>query len=132
MDRTLQWRPKQAFYHKRRYVILDVYHIYFAFSTINDEAIDSLPEAPAEERMDDLTTLGEIQKAVHLLPSDKSPGFDTIPSEIYSEEGMAQIEKLHQLFLPIWQHEKKPQDFKDALVIHFYKKAKETKSVQPL
>ena len=35
---------------------------------------------------------------------------------------MALTEKLHQLFQLIWQHETVPQDFKDATIIHLYKR----------
>ena len=35
---------------------------------------------------------------------------------------MALTEKLHQLFQLIWQHETVPQDFKDASIIHLYKR----------
>ena len=32
------------------------------------------------------------------------------------------MEKLHQLFQLIWQHEPVPQDFKDATIVHLYKR----------
>ena len=91
-------------------------------STINDDAIDRLPQVPVEETMDALPTLNEIQKAVRLLSSGKAPGSDSIPAEIYREGGVALIEKLHQLFQLIWHHETVPQDFKDASIIHLYKR----------
>ena len=56
------------------------------------------------------------------LSSGKSPGSDSIPPEIFKEGGVALIEKLHQLFQLIWQHETVPRDFKDATIIHLYKR----------
>ena len=91
-------------------------------SVINDEAIDRLPQVPVDETMDAIPTLDEIQKAVHLLSSGKAPGLDSIPAEVYKEGGMALTEKLHQLFQLIWQHDTVPQDFKDASIIHLYKR----------
>lgn len=91
-------------------------------STINDEAIDRLPQVPVEEKMDAIPTLKEIQRAARLLSSGKAPGSDSIPAEIYKEGGMVLTEKLHQLFLLIWQHETVPQDFKDASIVHLYKR----------
>ena len=91
-------------------------------SIINDEAIDMLPQVPVDETMDAIPTLEEIQKAVHLLSSGKAPGSDSIPAEVYKEGSMALTEKLHQLFQLIWQHETVPQDFKDATIIHLYKR----------
>ena len=91
-------------------------------STINDEAIDRLPQVPVEETMDAISTLEEVQKAVRLLSSGKAPVSDSIPAVIYKEGDMVLTEKLHQLFQLIWQHETVPQDFKDASIIHLYKR----------
>ena len=52
----------------------------------------------------------------------KAPGSDSIPAEVYKEGGSALTEKLHQLFLLMWQLEKIPQEFKDASIIHLYKR----------
>ena len=91
-------------------------------SEINDEAIDRLPQIPVNDSMDDLPTIEEIEKATRLLSSGKAPGSDSIPAEIYKEGGSALLEKLHQLFILIWQQETLPQDFKDASIIHLYKR----------
>lgn len=91
-------------------------------STINEDAINRLPQVPVEETMDALPTSVEIHKAVRLLSSGKAPGSDSIPAEIYKEGGAALVEKIHQLFRLIWQHETVPQDFKDASIIHLYKR----------
>lgn len=91
-------------------------------STINDEAIDRLPQITVNEEMDELPTLEEIEKAIRLLSTGKAPGSDSIPAEIYKEGGRTLTEKLHQLFHLIWQEEVLPQDFKDASIIHLYKR----------
>ena len=91
-------------------------------SAINDEAIDRLPQIPIDDNMDNLPTIEEIEKATRLLSSGKAPGSDSIPAEIYKEGGSALLEKLHQLFTLIWQEETLPQDFKDASIIHLYKR----------
>ena len=70
--------------------------------------------------MNAMPTFGEIQKATRQLSSDKAPGTDSIPPEIYKEH-RALTEKTHELFQLIWQHEALPQDFKDASIIHLYK-----------
>ena len=89
-------------------------------STINNEAINRLPQV--NESLDAMPTFDEILKAIRLLSSGKAPGSDSIPAEIYKEGGRALIEKLHQLFQVVWQHETLPQDFKDASIIHPYKR----------
>ena len=89
---------------------------------INNDAIDRLPQVPIHETLDAPPTLEETQKAIHLLSNGKAPGADAIPAEVFKEGGAALVEKLHQLFQLIWQHETVPQDFKDATILHLYKR----------
>ena len=90
-------------------------------STVNDEAIDRLPQVPTNETLDAVPTLEEIQKATHQLSNGKAPGQDSIPAEVYKAGGVTLTEKLLKLFQIIWQLERVPQDLKDALIIHLYK-----------
>ena len=47
-----------------------------------------------------------------------------MPSQLKSTKKVAWLwwRKLHQLFQLIWQHETVPQDFKDASIVHLYKR----------
>ena len=72
--------------------------------------------------MDDPPTLLETEKAIRILSRGKAPGSDSIPAEIYQDGGPVLTEKLHQLFSQIWVHETIPQEFKDASIIHIYKR----------
>jgi len=54
-------------------------------STINNEAIDRLPQVPIDESLDATPTPEEIQKAIRLLSTGKAPDADAIPAEIYKE-----------------------------------------------
>ena len=67
-------------------------------SSINNEAIERLPQVPTDETMDNIPSEEEIKKAISLLSSGKSPGSDAIPAEIYKEGGDKLIGKLHELF----------------------------------
>jgi hypothetical protein len=91
-------------------------------SSINDEAIDRLPQVATNETLDAPPSLEEIQKAIKQLSNNKAPGADAIPAEIYKEGGLALTSKLLQLFELIWQTETLPQDFKDASIVHLYKR----------
>ncbi|KAI0214111.1 Cilia- and flagella-associated protein 74 [Lamellibrachia satsuma] len=51
-------------------------------SSINNEAINHLPQVPINEALDDPPTLLETQKAIRLLSSGKAPGSDSIPAEV--------------------------------------------------
>ena len=91
-------------------------------SSINDDAINRLPQVPVNMALDEPPTLLETEKAIHQLSSGKAPGSDSIPAEIYKEGGTALTEKLHMLFISMWQQELIPQDFRDAAIIHLYKR----------
>ncbi len=91
-------------------------------SSINDDAINRLPQVTINEALDDPPTLQETQKAIFQLSSGKAPGSDSIPAEVYKTGGTALTEKLHCLFLLMWQQETIPQEFKDATIIHLYKR----------
>ena len=51
-------------------------------SSINNEAIERLPQVPINESMDNVPTLEEIQKAIRQLSSGKAPGSDAIPARM--------------------------------------------------
>ena len=91
-------------------------------SEINNDAIDRLPQIPVNTSMDDPPALLETEKAIHILSRGKAPGSDSIPAEIYRDGGTVLTGKLHQLFSQMWAHETIPQEFKDASIIHIYKR----------
>ena len=61
-------------------------------------------------------------KAIKLLSSGKAPGSDAIPAEIYKAGGPPVAEKLTKLFHIMWRKEAIPQEFKDATIIHLFKR----------
>ena len=61
-------------------------------------------------------------KAIKLLSSGRAPGSDAIPAEIYKAEGPPVAEKLTELFHIMWRKEAIPQEFKDATIIHLFKR----------
>jgi len=91
-------------------------------SAVNNDAIDRLPQIAPNLALDTMPTEVELQKAISQLSSGKAPGSDNIPAEIYKHGGPALVRKLLQLLRLIWQQETVPQDFKDASVIHLYKR----------
>ena len=60
--------------------------------------------------------------AIKLLSSGKAPGSDPIPAEIYKAGGPPVAEKLTELFYIIWRKEAIPEEFKDATIIHLFKR----------
>ena len=91
-------------------------------SSINDEAINRLPQVECNPLLDELPTVSKTVKAIKLLSSGKAPGSDAIPAEIYKAGGPPVAEKLTELFHIMWRKEAIPQDFKDATIIHLFKR----------
>ena len=56
-------------------------------SSINDEAINRLPQVECNPLLDEFPTVSETVKAIKLLSSGKAPGSDAIPAEIYKAGG---------------------------------------------
>ena len=91
-------------------------------SSINEDAIDRLPQIECNVLLDEFPTVTETIKAVQQLSSGKAPGADAIPAEVYKAGGLPMAEKLTELFHCMWRKEAIPQEFKDAFIIHLYKR----------
>ena len=91
-------------------------------SSINGKVIEQLSQVPVNESLDVTPTLGEVPIAIRQLSTGKAPGSDSIPVEIYKEGGSALTSKLLTLIQLIWMKEQLTQDFKDASIIHIYKR----------
>ena len=91
-------------------------------SSVNDNAINRLPQIECNVLLDEFPTVTETRKAIQHLSSGKAPGTDAIPAEVYKAGGLPMSEKLTELFQCMWRKEAIPQDFKDASIIHLYKR----------
>ena len=91
-------------------------------STINDEAINRLPQVECNPLLDELQTVSETVKAIKLLSSGKAPGSDAISAEIYKAGSLPVAEKLTELFHILWRKEAIPQEFKDATITHLFER----------
>ena len=91
-------------------------------SSINDIAIDRLPQVEYNQLLDELPTYSETMKAIKTVSSGKPPGSYAIPAEIYKAGGPPVAEKLIELFHIIWRKEAIPQEFMVATIIHLYKR----------
>ena len=89
-------------------------------SSINDDAINRLPQVDCNPLLDELPTISETVKAIKLLLSGNAPGSDVIPAEIYKAVGPPVAEKLTELFHIMSRKEAIPQEFKDATIIHLF------------
>ena len=94
-------------------------------SSINDEAINRLPQVECNSVLDELPIVSETVKAIKLWSSGKAPRSYVIPAEMYKTGGPPVAEKLTELFHIMWRKQAIPQEFKDATIIHLFKR-KET------
>ena len=91
-------------------------------SSVNDNAINRLPQIECNVLLDEFPTVTETRKAIHHLSSGKAPGADAISSEVSKAGGLPMAKKLTELFQRMWRKEAIPQDFNDASIIHLYKR----------
>ena len=68
-------------------------------SSINQDAIDRLPQIECNVLLDEFPTVTETRKAVQQLSSGKAPGADAIPAEVYKAGGLPMAEKLTPRFI---------------------------------
>ena len=91
-------------------------------SSINNEAIQCFLQVPFNHDFDAPPTLNKTQKAIGQLSNGKAPRADAIPAKVYKYGGPVLHQKLVDIFQSIWQQSTVLQDFKDALIIHLYKR----------
>lgn len=89
---------------------------------MSNEAIDALDQWPEIEALADPPSLDEVTKAIRAMSSGKAAGPDGIPAEVYKHGGPKLARKLTALLKLIWSKESVPQEFRDANIIHLYKR----------
>ena len=75
-------------------------------STINDNAINRLPQIECNGLLDEFPTVTETRKLIHHLSSGKASSAETIHADIYKAEGLQMIEKLTELFHCTWSRKR--------------------------
>nr|VZI31776.1 unnamed protein product [Spirometra erinaceieuropaei] len=91
-------------------------------SVISDAAIARLPQVETNAVLDLPPSLQETIRAVQQLSSGKAPGLDAIPAEDYKHGDPQLMDHLTALFQEMWRQGEVPQDFKDANIVHLYKR----------
>nr|VZI39406.1 unnamed protein product [Spirometra erinaceieuropaei] len=91
-------------------------------SVISDAAIARLPQVETNVDLDLPPSLQETIRAVQQLFGGKAPGSDAIPVEVYKHGGPLLMDHLTALFQEMWRPGEVPQDFKDATIVHLYKR----------
>ena len=89
---------------------------------INNEAIARLPQIPANHELKVPPSVDEVSKAIKQMSTGKAPGSDAIPAEVYKSGGPTVLSQLTKLYQSMWEKEQLPQDFRDAIIVHIYKR----------
>ena len=90
-------------------------------SVIDEEVIASIPQRPEIPQLSLEPCLKEVQDAIKQMSSDKAPGMDGLPPEIFKYGGEKLVQKMLELFKSIWKAGKVPQEYKDASIKHLFK-----------
>ena len=72
--------------------------------------------------LDALPFVDEVARAIKHMSTGKAPGPDAIPAEIFKSGGISLTRRLTDLFCSHWEKETLPQAFKDATIVHIYKR----------
>ena len=95
--------------------------------------LSETPQWPVSENLADPPSLCEVHHAIRLLSNGKAPGTDSnLPAEVFKYGGMRLTHRLVHLFPLMWCEEQGPKDFKDASIIHLYKRKGSQLLWQPL
>ena len=68
----------------------------------------------------------EVELAIDKLKSHISPGTDLIPVEMMTVRGRLKHYEIHQFIISIWSKEELPEEWKESIIVHIYKKCDKT------
>ena len=90
-------------------------------STEDPTALEQVPQQPILDDLDLPPSVDELTKAIKQTNSGRASGKDGIPAEIYKATGPRAMEVFRDIIQLIWDQEKMPDDFRDALIAALYK-----------
>ena len=96
-------------------------------STVDPTALEQVSQQPTLNGLDLLPSMNELSKALKQTNSGRASGKDIIPAEIYPAAGPRAMDVVLDIIQNIWDQEKMPEDFRDALTPALYKN-KESKA----
>jgi hypothetical protein len=68
----------------------------------------------------------EVELAIETLKSHKSPDIDQIPAELTKTGGRTIRSAIHKLIISIWNKEELSEEWKESIIVPFYKKGDKT------
>ena len=91
-------------------------------STIDPSVLDVIPDWDTAHGLMEPPDTNEVHRAVNQMASGKAPGSDELPPELFKSGGPVIIDKLLSLYTSIWSNGTVPQEFKNAQIVHIFKR----------
>ena len=82
-----------------------------------------IPPIPREEedRQNNPPTLTELEQAIGRMKCGKAAGIDGITADVLKAGGRVLAERLHLLFLDVWENEEEMEEWSTAILIRLFK-----------
>ena len=91
-------------------------------TTFDPTVLSDIPDWDTNHDLMQTPDTTEVIRAVNQMATGKAPGPDGLPAELFKAGGPEIINKLVTLYGHIWSKRSVPQDFKDALIVHIFKR----------
>ena len=91
-------------------------------STFDFSVLTDIPQWEEAPNLSCPPSQSEVIKAIKTMTSGKAPGADGLPPELFKNAGPHMARRLTRLFGQIWEQGEVPQEFKDAQIIHIFKR----------
>ena len=80
-----------------------------------------MSQLEADHTLGSAVSFKEVEAAVSQMKNKKATGIDGVPGEVLKYGGVELLKWLHRLLGKVWDSERVPQDWKDAIVVSIYK-----------
>ena len=80
-----------------------------------------MSQLEADHTLCSAVSFKEVEAAVSQMKNKKATGTDGVPGEVLKYGGVELLKWLHRLLGKVWDSERVPQDWKDAIVVSIYK-----------
>ena len=90
-------------------------------SSVDQAALDLIPQNPTLNHLDDPPSFEEIQKATKQMSAGKAAGKDGIPAELFKALSEEAMQTFQSVLTSIWEEEDMPAELRDASIVALYK-----------
>ena len=92
---------------------------------MRESSILNIPQQDVKAKLDDPPDIEELKIAVRKLKTNKAPGIDGIPAEVYQLGGDLLLKKITSLFQVSRKRGELPDDLRNSIIVSLYKNKSE-------